>query len=120
MKNYKDQLEKLHQPRKEKSTVVSTRSSFSPKTIHMSSTGVFQKKCIFCLQAVKKHNNIKHSLISVATINFEENIHTYACWLDDNELLLRLGNSDFVAKEVMYHVVCRVNYQTRRDAQLWQ
>ena len=67
----------------------------------MSSTGVFQKKCIFCLQTVKKHNNIKQSLISVAIIKFEENIWTYARWLDDNELLLRLGNSDFVAKEVM-------------------
>ena len=51
--NYKDQLEKLHQPRKEKSTVVSTRSSFSPKTIQVSSTGAFQKKCIFFLQTVK-------------------------------------------------------------------
>ena len=79
----------------------------------MSSTGVFQKKCIFCLQTVKKHNNIKQSLISVAIIKFEENIWTYARLLDDNELLLRLGNSDFVAKEVMYHAVCRVNYQNK-------
>ena len=61
--NYKDQLEKLHQPRKEKSNVVSTISSFSPKSIEVSSTGVSQKKCIFCLQTVKKHNNIKQSLI---------------------------------------------------------
>ena len=29
------------------------------------------------------------------------------------ELLLRLGNSDFVAKEIMYHGVCRVNYQNK-------
>ena len=56
--NYKDQREKLHQPRKEKSTVVSTRSSFLPKTIQVSSSDVFQKTCIFCLQTVKKHNNI--------------------------------------------------------------
>ena len=92
---------------------MSTRSSFSPKTIQVSSTGVFQKKCIFCLQTVKKHNNIKQSLISVATNKFEENIRTYARWLDDNELLLPLGNSNFVVKEVMYHAVCRVNYQNK-------
>ena len=92
---------------------MSTRSSFSPKTIEVASIGVFQEKCIFCLQTVKKHNNIMQSLISVATIKFEENIRTYARWLDDNKLLLRLGNSDFVTKEVMYHAVCRVNYQNK-------
>ena len=92
---------------------MSTRSSFSPKAIQVSSTGVFQKKFIFCLQTVKKHNNIKQSLISVATIKFEENIGTYVRWLEDNELLLRLRNSDFFAKEVMYHVLCRVNYQNK-------
>ena len=54
-------------------------------------------------------DDIKQSLISVATIKFEENTLTYSRWLDDNELLLRLGNSDFVAKEKMYHGVCRIN-----------
>ena len=85
-KNYKDQLEKLHEALK-KGTFLSTRSSFSPKNIQVSSTDVFQKKCILCSQTVKKHNNIKLSLISVA-IKFEENIRTYARWLDDNKLLL--------------------------------
>ena len=75
---------------------------------------VLSKRSVsFVYKLVKKHNNIKQSLISVATIKFEENIRTYARWLDDNELLLRLGNSDFVTKEVMYHAVCRVNYQNK-------
>ena len=43
----------------------------------------------------------------------KKNIGTYTRWLDNNELLLRLGNSDFVAKEVMYHAVCRVNYRNK-------
>ena len=92
---------------------MSARSRFSPKKLQVSSTCVYQNKCIFCLQIVKKHNNIKQSLISVAAIKFEKNIRTYTRWLDDNELLLRLGNSDFVAKEVMYHAVCRVNYRNK-------
>ena len=38
--NYKDELTKLHQPLKEKSTVMSSRSSSSPKNVQVSSTGV--------------------------------------------------------------------------------
>ena len=32
----------------------------------MSSTGVFKRKCIFCLQTVKKHNSTKQSVKSKA------------------------------------------------------
>ena len=109
--NYKGKLEKLHQTLK-KCTFLSTRSSFSPKNIQVPSTDVFQKKCILSSQTVKKDNNITLSLISVA-IKFEENIQTYARWLDDNKLLLQLGNPDFVSKEIMYHGVCHVNYQNK-------
>ena len=64
-------------------------------------------------RSVSLFNNIKQNLILVATIKYEENTQTYARWLDDNELLLRLGNSDFVVKEIMYQCVCQVNYQNK-------
>ena len=44
--NQKDQIVKLDQPLQEKSTVESTRSSFSPTKIQVLSTSVLQKKAV--------------------------------------------------------------------------
>ena len=30
-------------------------------------------------------------------------------------MLLRIGNEDFVSKEISYHSICRVNYQSRAE-----
>ena len=60
------------------------------------------------LQNVKKHNNGKQSLISFTAIETEEKKRTYTR-PTGTELILQLGNSNFLAKEIMYYGECYVN-----------
>ena len=77
------------------------------------STGVLSKVCIFCEKKEKKHNNRKQSLVNVEIPNFENKTKEYASLLQDNKMLARIGDIDFVAKETVYHAICRTRYQTR-------
>ena len=44
--------------------------------------------------------------------DFEGKIKKYATTLRDQALLSKLGSVDFVAKEIRYHGICRMKYQT--------
>ena len=55
-------------------------------------------------------------LVSVETLNFEENIKKYAEWLNDQNMLARITSINFVAKEVRYHAFCRKKYQSDAEA----
>ena len=50
----------------------------------------------------------KQPLIKASTEEIERNIKKYAQWLQDWEILKRIQNVDFVAKEIHYHNICRV------------
>lgn len=91
------------------STTYVTRSQV-PKLASPSTTGVLPKLCIFCSKKDKKHNN---TLVSVETNEFESNVKTYAVLLDDTKMLAKLGDVNFVSKEIQYHAICRTRYQTK-------
>ena len=74
------------------------------------STGVLSKVWIFCEKEDKIHKNRKQSLVNVKTPNFENKIKAYASLLQDNKMLARIGDIDFVAKEITYHAICRTRY----------
>ncbi|XP_057304270.1 uncharacterized protein LOC130641476 [Hydractinia symbiolongicarpus] len=63
----------------------------------------------------KKHKNLKQKLNAASTENFQENIKKYARWLEDKPMLVRIGNEDFVSKEIYYHGMCRVSYQSKAE-----
>ena len=88
-----------------------TRSRTSP--LPSTSTGIPPKNCIFCGKKDKKHNNKKQPLVSVETVDFEDKIKEYATLLEDQKMLAKLGDVDFVAKEIVYHAICRTKYQTK-------
>ena len=61
----------------------------------------------------KKCNQKKQPLIKASTEEVEKSIKKYAQWLQDWEILKRIQNVDFAAKEIHYHNICRVRYQNK-------
>lgn len=93
------------------STNVRTRSqSDSSLSSGHKSTGVLRKVCIFCRQERKEFKKVKQPLIPARTDKFEDKIREYASALNDFDLLAQIGGN-FVAKEVHYHNICRLQYQ---------
>ena len=80
-----------------------------------SSRGLFPNVCIFCSKETFKYNQKRQQLISVETKSFELNIKEYATVLNDQEMLTKIRNIDFVSKEVKYHGLCRYRYQNRAE-----
>ena len=91
----------------------------SPKS---SSSGVLEKKCIFCNQVRKKVKGKYQNLTKNASSETEFLIRDAMLQLDDNTLGLRIGNykygegADFVALEVHYHNFCKQEYLNRAKA----
>ena len=100
---------------KSNKSAYTTRSQTTELAPYSSSTGVLPKICIFCTKKDKKHNTKKHKLVRVQTDEFEKNVKTYAGWLKDTAMLAKLGDLDFVAKEIHYHGICRTKYQTKAE-----
>ena len=84
--------------------------------LESSSTGCLEPICIFCKKDRKKVKGKWENLGSNESINAEINVRNTAIALNDQPLLLQIGNyqhgegPDFVAKEVKYHHSCRKNY----------
>ena len=53
--------------------------------------------------------------MNVEAPNFENKMKEYASLLQDNKILSRIGETDFVAKKIAYHAICRTRYQTGAD-----
>ena len=108
------QRKSIQDKKNDTNSVPLTRSRIPTPAVPVSSTGVFPKICIFCMKK-EKHNNVKEKLHAASTENFQEKIKKYASWLNDQTMLLRIGTDDFVSKEIYYHGICRVNYQSRAE-----
>ena len=92
-----------------------TRSQQSTALISTSSTAIVPNICIFYEKKDKKHNNKKQPSVRVETDRFEQKIKIYAAMLEDTKMLATFGYIDFVAKEIMYHVICRTKYQAKAE-----
>ena len=53
--------------------------------------------------------------MNIESPNFENKIKEYASLLQDNKMLARIVDTDFVYKEIAYHAICKTRYQTRAD-----
>lgn len=81
-------------------------------------TGVFASSCLFCGTSRKRVKGTEQRLINVVTTNFESNIRKYIEMMEDDKLAAKLSGADFTAKEIKYHGVCRVKYQTEAEARM--
>ena len=61
----------------------------------------------------KKCSQKKWPFIKASTREIEKSFKKYAQWLQDWEILKRIQNVDFVAKEIHYHNICWVRYQNK-------
>src|SRR6476469_4884331 len=87
---------------------VETRSMVeNPRMATTSSSGVLEKKCIFCHGPNRKHfKNTFETLAACETIQAQESIITSARQLEDKQFLREYEHIDFIAKEVVYHNTC--------------
>lgn len=76
-------------------------------------TGIFQNICIFCNKRYIYVKKKRIDLTTCATKSFEVKIKQYASILKDQQMLEKITDIDFIAKEVHYHAPCRVKYQKR-------
>ena len=101
--------------------------SDNPVKLIDSSSRIFNKICLFCKSANKKYKEQKQRLIQVNIQQyddqtderyspFQRNVIKYAEILKDDEMLSEMKFVDAVAKEVVYHNICRVRYQTKAEA----
>ena len=79
-------------------------------------SGIFKQVCIFCKQKTKsKGKTGVERLGSSAAPDAEERIKEAANILEDHEMITKIGDIDFVAKEVKYHHSCRKTYLNRAE-----
>ena len=104
----------------------STQESSTKSTIQLRSTsvlksesrtGILEAKCILCKKKDRKHKGVKEKLVQCLTKNIEVGIRNDAKTLGDVKLLGDIVDIDFVAKEVRYHQICRVEYANRAKAE---
>lgn len=93
------------------------RSKTCTITPTISSTGVLQPVCIFCNRSRKKRQENHEELGSCETPDAQDKIKYAATVLKDEVLLLKIGNVDFIAKEVKYHHSCRKHYLNEAERQ---
>ena len=76
----------------------------------MSSFGVLPKVCIFCNKARKKVRGKEQPLSSCEYDSVQRNIKEAAQVLNDNDMLVKIGNVGFHSKEIKYHDGCKRRY----------
>ena len=80
-----------------------------------SSTGVFQRSCLFCGHVQKGAKGKKEVLGSCLTEMAEKRIKDAAVILQDDMMLAKICDIHFSAKEVKYHHSCRKSYINSAD-----
>ena len=99
----------------DKDDAIGTRSMVEKKPVSSTSTsGVLEKKCIFCNGSGRKHFTSSFEMLSPCqTLQAQESILNAGRQLKDVDLLREYEHVDIIAKEVHYHNTCRVRYVSR-------
>ena len=87
-----------------------TRSS--SKLDKTNRVGIVLKTCIFygkLRKTVKKNVQKQYRLKK----NLKVNIKKCVSWLDEEEMLRKISNIDFIPKEIRYHGFCRIEFPAR-------
>ena len=77
------------------------------------SSGVFTSTCIFCGNSRRTMNRKIENIGRCKTREAEHSVKEAATILQDTDLLAKIGEVDFIAKEVKYHHTCRKQYLNR-------
>ena len=78
--------------------------------VNKSTTGVFEKKCLFCKKSQRKVKQKQQPLISCTLDSCEDFMKNIIIQSEDQKLVYEYGNVNFPAKEVCYHHKCRLEF----------
>ena len=78
-------------------------------------TEVFTKVCLFCNQARKRIKDKEQGLSNFESKNFNQNIRKYIEWQDDQIFSVCLRNFVFSEREMRYHGIYKLGYQTAAE-----
>ena len=67
-------------------------------------------KCLFCNKETIKVNNVKYTLVTCKTETAEASVKCGAQENGDEEMLCKVRDQDFRAREARYHNCCRREY----------
>ena len=95
-------LDKLRKEVKESPESKRTKRS---KAVSTSTSGVFQKICIFCKKANKFIEGVRENLSSCETFIADKTVRECAI-LKDDQKILSITTDELVAKEAVYHATC--------------
>ena len=76
---------------------------------------VFTKVCLFCNQARKRIKDKEQGLSNFESKNFNQNIRKYIEWQDDQIFSVCLRNFVFSEREMRYHGIYKLEYQTAAE-----
>lgn len=76
-------------------------------------TSILKRSCIFCNKVFVYKDKKRIRLSACQTKVFENKIKRYAIALNDQELLSKIRNIDFIAKEIHYRRICRTKYSMK-------
>ncbi len=82
-----------------------------------SRTGILEEKCIFCEKKDRKNKGQKEKLYLCQSLNMEMGIRQDAVKVKDLNFLGKISTLDFVAKEVRYHQLCRIEFANKAKAE---
>lgn len=108
--NYKDQLEKPHQPLNEKSTVLLTTSSFSTKKV--SSASVSKRSLSFVYKLLTSIIRLSKVLFPSLQLNLKKTLK-HMLKLQELSYLCNLVIPISIVKEIICHGVCHVHSQNK-------
>ena len=93
------------------------RSCVDSVTSCASTSGIFVDTCLFCSHATKSAGKGKprEQLGQCEYNSGAKNVKEAAKTLKDEPMLVKLGELDFIAKEVKYHHSCRNSYCKRAE-----
>ena len=94
---------------------IETRSKVPKQSVGVASTsGVLEKKCIFCKSPGRVHfPSGFENLSTCVTLQAQESIKNAARHQRDQNFLRDFENMDFKAKEVKYHTTCKKRYVSK-------
>ena len=72
-----------------------------------SSTRVFEETCLFCDSLGFQINYKKRTLICCFTVEIEESVTQFARMLNDEDIIVKIRDICFIAKEVQYRAYSR-------------
>ena len=80
--------------------------------LQVTSTGVVEKRCIFCKMSRRRINSAYQNLLQAGAMD-QSVVQDLINQSYDEAMKREYGSADFIAKEIHYHKKCRIEFSNR-------